>query len=1128
MKRLSFGYKTALLATSAIIAAGAFSSNAYSRAQNGVVTDGSANIAYTAKSATVNQNSMVVGINWDSLDTAIDESLIFNQISSDAIAVNKVIGDLDGTSFDGILRANGNVVILDQNGIIFGKNSFVDVGGLIASTGDADISDFTDNKFTLSEFGEGAIINKGYIRAANYGLIALVGNNIRNDGFIEANYGTVALAEGEVVTVDLYGDDLFEFAVDSESSSIKNYGVINVGKPLEIDLAGAIVGSTTNLEGFEEASAAMEVGGKIVLYGDNVKIYGSLDAKGNAGGGEISITGTEKVKIYEDAELDASALIDGDGGSIDILSNNLDFLGAANLIGVGDNADGGFLIIGANDLNLTEDSIIDVSSLADMGWSGDIIFLGNNIDIRGNIYAEGYEGGHVLVLGDDITLAEESYLSASSNLNEGNGGIIEIDGGKVSFRGNLRADAGSNIGDGGDISISGVNYLAVTGIMSAAGSASGNNGIITIDPVKLNVSPTHVIGESYILDTSLSSMLLGANVELIADDEIFVYSGIDVSSYLGSLTTGNLTFTADKTEFDGDFTTGSGIINFNTDTVNLNGLVKRREDMITPEQNIDRNSSTTIATVVNVLGDSASIQQAIEFVDANGTVNVADGNYYENLIADKEAISIFAFPSLDATEAGRNALGANIYASYNDNGVYINGNNITFSGFNIIGGETSIYANQVDGITISNNYITSPNYAGAPEPVGKGVGIYVYRSNDIGISNNFVSDTDSEAIMVYKSDNALVTGNIVRDTDSDGIEIRQTSNSLVENNNVNGAGTEGIEIADSDNVDVFNNTVYNSMTAISINGHHRIISDVIVQDNDIFNSGDSGIKVAGTTNSSVTGNFVTSSENNGIYLSGFSNGNILIDDNILTDNETGMKFESGAIDLTGLNNIVTNGAVGFLFEPVEILSPEFSGLSLVNNTIGSTLFDGQSEYYIKLGNGALFNPGTPTIIDGTNASYDGIIPSVNGLTQVQYDALEANIHHYNDENTLGLFNFGEVNIDLVDEEDIFPSDIGVAPFRAGSSSLTITGLPSISLGNQGNISPDNLNNLSPQAGGDEEDYNDTESIANIEPAAGGAEEVSCWTDMASIIGNGKSVSFSFGSSLEQIISSGISCNKGKI
>ncbi len=1125
MKRLSFGYKTALLATSAIIAVSSFSNDAYSRAQNGVITDGSASITYTAKSATVNQNSMVVGINWDSLDTAIDESLIFNQINSDAIAVNKVIGDLDGTSFDGILKANGNVVILDQNGVIFGKNSFVDVGGLIVSTGDADVSDFTDNIFTLSEFGEGSIVNKGYIRAASYGLVALIGNNIRNDGFIEANYGTVALAEGDVVTVDLYGDNLLEFAVNSESSSIKNYGVINVGKPLEIELAGAIVGSTTNLDGFEEASVAMEEGGKIILSGGNVKLFGSLDADGNAGGGEISITGTEEVKIYEGAELNASALIEGDGGLIDISSDNLDFMGAANLIGQGDETIGGFLIIGANDLNLTEESMIDVSSFANMGDGGHAIFLGSNIDVRGSIYAEGSEGGHAIIFGDDITLAGESYLSVSSSSDEGSGGIIEIEGSKVSFRGNLHADAGNNVGDGGDIAISGIDYLAITGNISAKSSASGNNGIITIDPVKLNISPAHVVGESYIIDTSLSSMLLGADVELIASDEIFVYSGINVSSYLGLLTTGDLTLTADKSVFDGDFTMGSGIINFNTDIINLNGLIKRKEDMVNPAQNVDRNNSTTIAYEVNVLSDSASIQQAIELVDINGTVNVADGNYYENLVVDKESISIFAFPSLDATEAGRSALGANIYASYSDDAVYINADDITFSGFNIIGGETSIYANQANGINISNNYITSPNYVGAPEPVGKGVGIYVYRSYEAGINNNFVSDTDNEGIMVYKSGDAVVTGNVVEDTDSDGIEIRQTSNSLVEDNNVNGAGTEGIEVADSDNVDVINNIVYNSGTAISINGHHRNISNIVVRDNDIFNSEDSGIRVAGTTDSSVTSNFITSSGNNGIYLSGFLNGDILIDDNIITDNETGMRFESGIIDLTGLSNIVTGGAVGFLFDPVEIFSPEYYNLSLVDDTIGTTLFDEQNEYYIKLGNGALFNPGTPTIIDGTNASYDGLIPSINGLTQAQYDALEDSIYHYNDENILGLFDFGEVNIDLVDEEDIFPSEITGALFRTGNSSLTITGLPPIDLNDQV-FNPSDLNNISPQAGG-EEDYNDAESVANIEPAAG-AEEVSCWTDMASIISSGQSASFSFGNSLEQMISSGISCNKGKI
>ena len=87
-----------------------------------------------------------------------------------------------------------------------------------------------DSKLTLSNFGDGSVINNGTINVADAGLAAFVAPSVENNGVINAKLGKVALASGGTsATVDLYGDDLVEIALDQQTTKalIKNTGTIN-------------------------------------------------------------------------------------------------------------------------------------------------------------------------------------------------------------------------------------------------------------------------------------------------------------------------------------------------------------------------------------------------------------------------------------------------------------------------------------------------------------------------------------------------------------------------------------------------------------------------------------------------------------------------------------------------------------------------------------------------------------------------------------------------------------------------------------------------------------------------------------------------------------------------------------
>ena len=106
-------------------------------------------------------------------------------------------------------------------GIYFGPNSMVNVGSLIASTAGISKANFLAGNYIFdrpSKFG-GSIVNDGTISAAQYGLVAFLGNQVVNNGLIQAELGSVVLGSGSTFTLDFNGDQLVNFSVDSAATN---------------------------------------------------------------------------------------------------------------------------------------------------------------------------------------------------------------------------------------------------------------------------------------------------------------------------------------------------------------------------------------------------------------------------------------------------------------------------------------------------------------------------------------------------------------------------------------------------------------------------------------------------------------------------------------------------------------------------------------------------------------------------------------------------------------------------------------------------------------------------------------------------------------------------------------------
>src|SRR5499427_10547493 len=110
------------------------------------VVAGQASVSRSGTNTLVTQGTDRAAINWQNFDIGSDESVRFAQPSASSIALNRVLGQ-NPTEIFGSLTANGQIFILNPNGVLFGKGAQVDVAGLVASTLNLSNEDFMSGRY---------------------------------------------------------------------------------------------------------------------------------------------------------------------------------------------------------------------------------------------------------------------------------------------------------------------------------------------------------------------------------------------------------------------------------------------------------------------------------------------------------------------------------------------------------------------------------------------------------------------------------------------------------------------------------------------------------------------------------------------------------------------------------------------------------------------------------------------------------------------------------------------------------------------------------------------------------------------------------------------------------------------
>src|ERR1043165_8062755 len=190
----------------------------------GSVAAGTASISTSGSNMQVTQSSSSAILNWQTFSIGSSAWVNFAQPSSSAIALNRVTGS-NPSEIYGRLTANGQVFFSNPNGILFGRSASVDVGNLFATTLSIKDQDFLAGRYNFYNAGNaGSVVNQGVITVNGYeGLAA---PQVKNEGLIVARAGTVALAAGDRVSLDLVGDGLISISVDQAAL---NAAAINTG-----------------------------------------------------------------------------------------------------------------------------------------------------------------------------------------------------------------------------------------------------------------------------------------------------------------------------------------------------------------------------------------------------------------------------------------------------------------------------------------------------------------------------------------------------------------------------------------------------------------------------------------------------------------------------------------------------------------------------------------------------------------------------------------------------------------------------------------------------------------------------------------------------------------------------------
>lgn len=330
--------------------------------QNPTVVTGIASFDTLGQELTVHADDRAI-INWNSFSIDASESVEFIQPSTSAVVLNRVTGN-DPSSILGQLTSNGQIVLINQHGILFDSTSAINTGSLIASCFDILDDPFHDAAHLIFRGNaQGSINFLGQMDIA--GDFYAICDSISHEGalrVVEGDAGFFALGNlslGELEPVPIF----HRTACQGLELTINAHTHLDDDSQFFSQSGGLSFLSTVSTTASMTTQNAIFAAGTVIYLNETAQ----LTASRATGGADIYLGGVEtgNPQIFDrssiviagpGATINASADINGNGGKIILWSQrDTEFYNDLSAMGGENSGNGGF---------------IEVSSLGNLGIYG--------------------------------------------------------------------------------------------------------------------------------------------------------------------------------------------------------------------------------------------------------------------------------------------------------------------------------------------------------------------------------------------------------------------------------------------------------------------------------------------------------------------------------------------------------------------------------------------------------------------------------------------------------------------------------------------------------------------------------------------------------------------------------------
>ncbi len=579
----------------------------------GQVVSGTAKISTMPGTVTINQATTSAIINWQDFSIATGETTKFQVPNSLSFTLNRVTGG-NVSNIYGSLQSNGQVFLINPNGIFVGPGGKIDTAGFLASTLNISDSQFLQQgDLNFAGTSGASVTNQGAISAKS-GDVYLIAAQVNNSGSITAKNGTVGLAAGTQVLLQKAGDQHLFVQVGNSSSSKLAAGVVNSGKiaaaAAELKAAGGnAYALAINNSGNIAATGIKKINGQVYLTADGADITnsGQISAKqANGNGGTIvlnahSQTATTKGTLSNSGIITASGVNTGaKGGTVELLGDSVGV--TAGLVDVSGDAGGGTALIGgdehganaavpdADHTYLGPTATIDAGALT-FGNGGKVIVWGNsttqvygNISVRGG--AQGGNGGFVETSGAQLDAQTAPDLAAPN----GTGGTWLLDPSTVLID-DLAVDSGFTSPPftitSGSVTVNQGTLLSALQSAGAGGTVqidaslgTGGGGTVTWTQTGGTAFDISTLsGQTLELDAPVSINLTGirisgsgtSSLNLVLNNSSITSGTVAITNSNINLNSGNLNAFADTSITSSGSTLTANAISMQSILINVNG-----------------------------------------------------------------------------------------------------------------------------------------------------------------------------------------------------------------------------------------------------------------------------------------------------------------------------------------------------------------------------------------------------------------------------------------------------------------------------------------------------------------------------------------------------------------------------